>query len=63
MSSNSSEVQFAVPAAPVENESILEVETKPDEDLKTEASNSNNNGNDSKKIILGTNGNEDESKK
>jgi DNA-directed RNA polymerase II subunit RPB2 len=57
------EGQFAVPGAPVENESILEVDTKPEEDLKTEASNSNNNGNDSKKIILGTNGNEDESKK
>jgi hypothetical protein len=63
-SSDSSKVQFAAPAVPVENESILEVDTKPEEDLKTEASNSNNNNsNDSKKIILGTDGNEDESKK
>jgi DNA-directed RNA polymerase II subunit RPB2 len=67
-SSDSSELKFAVPAAPVENESILEVETKPEEDLKTEASNSNNNGNDSnsndsKKIILTANANVDESNK
>ena len=57
---------------PVENESILEVETKPAEDLKTEASNSNNNGGndnsnnnsgESKKIILTTNANEGESNK
>jgi len=50
------------PLVPVENESILEVETKPAEDLKTEASNSNNNSNESKKIILSTGTNEEPSK-
>ena len=61
---NQGVVQEVQLAAPVENESILEVDTKPAEDLKTEASNSNNNsGNDSKKIILKTGANEDESEK
>jgi hypothetical protein len=65
--SNSLEVQTILQsAAPVENESILNVDTKAEEDLRTEASNSNeNNGNsnDSKKIILGTDANKDESEK
>ena len=69
MPSNSLEAQsvaLATQAAPVENESILDVDTKAEEDLRTEASNSNdNNGNsnDSKKIILGTDANKDESEK
>jgi hypothetical protein len=65
-SSDSSEALSAAPAAPaapVENDSILEVETKPVEDLKTEASNSNNNGNDSRKIILSNDANKDISEK
>jgi len=63
--SNYSEVQLQAPAAPRENESILEVDTKPEEDLRTEASNSNNNGdsNESKKIILKTDVNSDETEK
>jgi DNA-directed RNA polymerase II subunit RPB2 len=63
---DSSQLQTATQmGSQVENESILEVETKPAEDLKTEASNSNNNGgnDNSKKIILTTNTNEDESNK
>jgi hypothetical protein len=51
---------------PLDKESILEVETEPAENLKTEASNSNsnsnNNNNDSKKIILSSDKNEAESK-
>jgi len=49
---------------PLDKESILEVETEPAENLKTEASNSNSNSNnnDSKKIILSSDKNEAESK-
>jgi DNA-directed RNA polymerase II subunit RPB2 len=64
VSSDSSQSKtLTQPSAPVENESILEVDTKQSEDLKTEASNSNNiNSNESKKIILSANTNEEPSK-